>query len=228
MFSGLPAVQPKRWTTIFSFTVQAAIVSSALVLPLIYPRSLPEAFAHRRIFVPMHEGDAHPQPNHGVPHPGSTFHSTPLVVNQMQFVFRPNPDGPDNSNSAQPPAYNDVLGSAGGPPISIGDGGTIPKPRPPSLAPVRISRMMEGNLIHRIDPQYPAIAKQAGVQGMVVIKAIISREGTIEHEELVSGPALLTQAALQAVRQWKYRPYFLNSEPVEVETQITVNFVLNR
>lgn len=88
--------------------------------------------------------------------------------------------------------------------------------------------MMEGNLVRRVDPPYPVIAKAAGVQGAVVIKAIISRDGTIEHVELLSGPGLLTSAAMQAVRQWKYRPYYLNGEPVEVETQITVNFVLSR
>ena len=62
----------------------------------------------------------------------------------------------------------------------------------------------------------------------VVIKAIISRDGAIEREELLSGSPLLANAALDAVRRWKYRPYYLNGEPVEVETQITVNFVLNR
>jgi protein TonB len=62
----------------------------------------------------------------------------------------------------------------------------------------------------------------------VVIKAFISRAGAIERTELLSGPPLLARAALDAVRQWKYRPYYLNGEPVEVETQVTVNFVLNR
>jgi protein TonB len=88
--------------------------------------------------------------------------------------------------------------------------------------------MMQGNLIKRVEPQYPIIAKTAGIQGSVVIKAIISRDGHIERMELLSGHPLLAHAALDAVRQWKYRPYYLNNEPVEVETQITVNFVLNR
>jgi periplasmic protein TonB len=61
-----------------------------------------------------------------------------------------------------------------------------------------------------------------------VIKAIISREGVIEGAELMSGHPSLARAALEAVRQWRYRPYYLNDKPVEVETQITVNFVLNR
>jgi protein TonB len=86
--------------------------------------------------------------------------------------------------------------------------------------------MMEGNLIHRVEPQYPIIAKQIRLEGAVVLKAIISREGNIEQVEVASGPALLARAAETAVSQWKYRPYLLNGVPVEVETQITVNFVL--
>jgi protein TonB len=60
------------------------------------------------------------------------------------------------------------------------------------------------------------------------VKALISREGTIEQTQVVSGQSLLAPAALAAIRQWRYRPYFLNGDPVEVETQITVNFVLQR
>jgi periplasmic protein TonB len=87
---------------------------------------------------------------------------------------------------------------------------------------------MEGNLIRRVEPQYPAIAKQIHLQGAVVLNAIISRDGNIERIEVASGPALLALAAREAVRQWKYRPYLLNGEPVEVQTQITVNFTLDR
>ena len=90
------------------------------------------------------------------------------------------------------------------------------------------SVMMEGNLIHRVEPQYPAIAKQIRLQGSVIIRAMISREGAIERTEVVSGPSLLARAAVDAVNQWKYRPYYLNGEPIEVETQITVNFVLQQ
>jgi protein TonB len=88
--------------------------------------------------------------------------------------------------------------------------------------------MMEGNLIRRVEPQYPVIAKQLGVQGAVILKAIISRDGNIERVEVASGQTLLARAARDAVQQWKYRPYLLNGEPIEVETEITVNFVLQR
>jgi protein TonB len=87
--------------------------------------------------------------------------------------------------------------------------------------------MMEGNLIYRVQPQYPALARQARVQGIVVLRAMISREGKIENLQVVSGPPLLVKSAINAVLQWRYRPYYLNNEPVEVETQVTVNFTLS-
>jgi protein TonB len=87
--------------------------------------------------------------------------------------------------------------------------------------------MMEGNLIYRVQPQYPALARQARVQGIVVLRAMISREGKIENLQVISGHPLLVQSAMDAVRQWRYRPYFLNNEPVGVETQVTVNFTLS-
>jgi protein TonB len=87
---------------------------------------------------------------------------------------------------------------------------------------------MEGNLIHRVEPQYPVVARQLRIQGAVIVKALISREGTIEQAQVTSGLSLLAPAALATIRQWRYRPYFLNGNAVEVETQITVNFVLQR
>jgi protein TonB len=87
--------------------------------------------------------------------------------------------------------------------------------------------MMEGNLIYRPQPVYPPIARSARVQGTVLLRAVISREGTIENLQVVSGHPMLVQAAINAVRQWRYRPYMLNGEPVEVETQVTVNFLLS-
>jgi protein TonB len=87
--------------------------------------------------------------------------------------------------------------------------------------------MMEGNLILRVQPDYPTIARQAGVQGQVVLRAMISREGTIENLQVLSGHPMLVRAAVNAVQQWRYRPYVLNGEPIEVETEVRVNFVLS-
>jgi protein TonB len=99
-------------------------------------------------------------------------------------------------------------------------------PLPPIARPPRISHMMEGNLIYRVQPVYPALARQARIQGEVVLFAVISREGVIERLQVLSGHPMLVPAALEAVRRWRYRPYVLNGEPIEVDTQVTVNFHL--
>ena len=108
------------------------------------------------------------------------------------------------------------------------------RPRPISDAvsythltrPLRLSHMSEGDLIRKTQPAYPAIARSARIQGIVVVQAIISKQGTIENVTVLTGHPMLIPAAIDAVRQWRYRPYILNNEPVEVETQITVNFSL--
>jgi protein TonB len=94
--------------------------------------------------------------------------------------------------------------------------------------PLVVSRLSPGQLISRTEPQYPIIAKQLGIQGEVVLTAIISKSGKIESLQPKSGHPWLARAALDAVRRWQYRPYILNGEAVEVETQVTVDFKLGR
>ena len=94
--------------------------------------------------------------------------------------------------------------------------------------PVRISSMSEGNLVRTVQPVYPPLARAARIQGTVVLQAVISKQGTITGLSVISGHPMLATAAVEAVRQWRYKPYVLNNEPVEVETQVTVNFSLER
>jgi protein TonB len=86
--------------------------------------------------------------------------------------------------------------------------------------------MSEGDLVHKVLPTYPPLARNVRIQGQVVLQAVISKQGIIENLRLLSGHPMLVPAAIEAVRQWRYRPYVLNNEPVEVETLITVNFSL--
>jgi protein TonB len=86
--------------------------------------------------------------------------------------------------------------------------------------------LAEANLIYRLQPTYPALARVAHIQGTVELHAIISKTGSIENLTVIGGHAMLVNAALHAVRQWRYRPYLLNGEPIEVETDITVKFTL--
>ena len=86
--------------------------------------------------------------------------------------------------------------------------------------------VMVGNLINKVQPEYPPDAKQAGIQGRVILQAKIGRDGHVEDLQVISGPVELQQASIEAVRQWTYKPYFLNGEPVEVNTTINVIFTL--
>jgi protein TonB len=93
---------------------------------------------------------------------------------------------------------------------------------------VRVSSgVAQGLLVHQIAPQYPPLSRQARIQGTVVLQAVIGKDGTVQGLHVVSGHPMLTQAAMEAVKQWRYRPYSLNGEPVEVDTQINVNFTLS-
>jgi TonB family protein len=102
------------------------------------------------------------------------------------------------------------------------------QPAQPEKHPLKISQgVLEAQLISRVEPPYPTLAVQARVEGAVVLHATISRDGRITSLEVVSGHPFLVKAALDAVRQWRYRPTMLNGEPVEVETSITVIFRLH-
>jgi protein TonB len=109
-----------------------------------------------------------------------------------------------------------------------------PKPPPPPPAPPKPTgpakiggNVVAANLINPVKPVYPPLAKMARQQGTVKFEAMISKEGTIEDLKLISGPPLLVQAAMDAVKQWRYRPTILNGEPTEVQTTIDVNFSLS-
>lgn len=230
MFSGLAEVQEapvRRWTAAVSFTLQAALVAAALVYPLLYPQSLPPVM--RSLLLPASNPEAPAQTQRNISHAAGPASPRALVVNNRRLSFAPSASLNDDIGATPPPGMSEVIGDAGpGVPNSIVSDYVRPLPIPAQPRTVRQSVIMEGNLIHKVEPQYPIIAKQLHIEGTVIVKAFISREGVITRAEAESGQALLAQAALAAVRQWRYRPYYLNHEPIEVETEITVNFVLQR
>lgn len=109
------------------------------------------------------------------------------------------------------------------------DASLIPPPRSSGSRIIQQSEgVQSGLLVHRVDPRYPQIAVSAGVSGTVELRAIIGRDGRVRSVEMLSGSALLVPAAVVAVKQWRYRPTLLNGEAVEVETHVTVHFVLGQ
>jgi protein TonB len=226
----------RGWTTLVSFAVQAVAVGGLILLPLLYTEGLPRLQSIAALVAPT------PPPAPPAPEPARNPRANTSNLSQDGHVIVPRsvpreilrvdePSAPPSvdisglrvpGGTGDPRTSNGVFDS-----IGTGLNAIVPPPPPgPSTQPPRVSRMMEGNLIYRVQPQYPPLARQARVQGIGVLRAVISREGKIGSVLVVSGHPLLVKSALDAVRQWRYRPYYLNSEPVEVETQVTVNFTL--
>lgn len=225
----------RGWSTLLSFAAQACLVSTLLLLPLLYTQALPRLhFMEAAILSPP------PGPAPAAPH----IHHASLPSSNMNGHVLMTPSHIPGAIASLheddvPPApeIGDGFSVAGGTgpagarnPVFAGLGngsGYVPPPPTPTAPAIRVSHMMEGNLLHRVQPVYPPLARQARVQGSVVLQAVINREGKIEGLQVVRGHPLLVQAALDAVRQWRYQPYILNGQPIEVETQITVNFLLS-
>jgi TonB family protein len=120
----------------------------------------------------------------------------------------------------------DEAAPASVPSEAVPAGADAPKVATPQR--VRVSQgVSQGLLLHKVQPVYPPEARQAGIQGKVLLRARISKEGRIVDLQLISGPKELAQAAIGAVQQWRYRPYLLMGNPVEVDTEIVVNFTLS-
>src|SRR5262249_4675217 len=151
------------------------------------------------------------------------------VRHPFMFPTGHKPVEPESQTQILEPRIGSSEGAREGITSILSESGNYPPPvhhSEPAAKPRPVSVMMEGNLIHRVEPRYPPIAQQIRLQGTVVLEAFVSADGRIERPRIVSGPAILAQAALDAVRQWQYRPYYLNGTPIEVETEITVKFVL--
>ena len=222
---------PRGWSTLASFAGQGVVLGSLLLLSLDYTAGPPRPQWMATLVAPTH---ASAPPEAAARTRSLSSGGVRLSLDRpLRTPGRiPSTTSPDEE-VAPPRIGSGLLGAAEGPGpetavlnfIGQGGGGFAPPP-PPEPRPLRVSRVMEGNLIHRVQPVYPVLAKMARVQGAVVLRAVISQQGTIEGLAVISGPPALVEAAVEAVRQWRYRPYYLNDEPVEVDTQVTVNFVL--
>ena len=217
-------------TTLTSFGLQALAVGVLLVLPLLRPAGLPLL---RQLSTPVSMGQpltdapavrTHAGANAAAPSAASIFlrPSTRFPIGMSEV----SDDGPPVAPSG--PYIPGLKGSPNGVFDSPGSDTRpiMPVAPVPIARPLSISHMSEGDLVRKILPTYPPLARAARLQGQVVLQAVIGKQGAIENLRVLSGHPMLVPAAIEAVRQWRYRPYILNSEPVEVETQITVNFSL--
>ena len=222
----------RGWTTLASFALQALWVAVLLILPLIYTEGLPQWQWVGTIAAPA---PPPPPPPQGPRRPTTANQSNLIGNRRIQITAIPRgvhpvvatEPPPGNPTGVGVPGGTGEPGPVGTVPYALGPATVRPPMPKPSTYPPRISRMMEGSLIYRVQPSYPALAKATRIQGQVVLHAVISRSGTIESLQVISGHPLLVKAAIDAVRQWRYRPYILNGDPVDVDTEVTVNFVLS-
>jgi protein TonB len=217
----------RGWFSGLAAICNGSIACILVLLPLLHPASLPKQTLNMLLAAP--------------PPPASPPVVRVVNVASRAAVFvdafaapRHIPDQIVTADHEPPAAIgtgiNPMVGESGsllsGIPDSIGTAMPPHVRVTPARKPVISSGVMEGRKLSGAEPRYPTIAIAAHMQGTVVLAATISRIGTIENLRVVSGPPMLAQAAEEAVRTWRYRPYLLNGEPVEVETTVRVIFNL--
>jgi len=228
MESGGRIKTKSKYWSLLTLGINAAILLALIIWPLLHPEALPTQMMATLLVAP-------PPPPPPPQAPVQVKIKSEMIENQLQAPSKIPKTIKDIKESAAPPQMAGVSGMegmGGGTPGGVmggilgGIGNSAPVVK--AAAPKKLSissGVMAGNLLEKTVPQYPAIAKAARIQGTVVLQATISKAGTIQNLRVVSGPPMLQQAAMDAVRSWRYKPYLLNGDPVEVET--TVNVVFN-
>jgi protein TonB len=226
-------------TVAFSFSLQIVALAIFTLIPLVYTEGLPSAQLRNLLLAPSPPlAPVHTSPITQKLQPKQAFHP---INSKLLFAPHVIPPRINTIEEAAPAVDMGVPGgvaeqsTGNGMPPGLLTSIAPPPPAPPVAksathsAPVPVGgNVAEANLIHRVQPVYPPLAKSARVQGTVEFTATISKEGNIEHLQLVRGHPLLVNAARDAVLQWKYRPTLLNGQPVEVITDILVNFTLSQ
>jgi protein TonB len=221
--------------TAVSLLAQSLLVAVMAALPLLYTEALPRGWAVSLVAPgPPPPG---PAPVHAEAEPRAQPRTSDMVgqklrepqaipkhiarVEEEEAPLPALPSGGPGVVGGTGPSGNNALNAI----VSLAPPPVVPKPS--ASGPLRVSQgVAQGFLVQQVKPVYPPLARQARIQGTVMLQAVIGKDGRIENLQLISGHPMLSPAAIESVRQWRYRPYTLNGEPVEVETAITVNFVL--
>jgi periplasmic protein TonB len=224
----------KPLTVLVSVALHGLIVLAMLMIPIVRPQGLPMLAEAYGLPLPVMPEPSVPPPETPTAPPVVQTEVKPLpddlvapreIPREIAFVvdppreFAPVPVSPI---TAVGPVLRDMVERRAAiepPPPEL-------PPPPPSTGPLRVSNLERADLLHQVRPVYPPLAKQAHVQGIVILEATIAKDGSVRDARIVSGHPLLTNAAKEAVEQWTYKPFILNGEPIEVITTVTVTFTL--
>ncbi|HEY6946621.1 MAG TPA: energy transducer TonB [Candidatus Acidoferrum sp.] len=234
-----PKKTNKWWTVLVSSAFQIAFLGILILIPLIYTEALPKTMMATMLTAP-------PPPPPPPPPPAAVqvvkvrpqVHlmdagklMAPKVIPKDIKIIKEEAEPDMGSVGAVGGVPGGVAGGSMGGVLGgvLGGVGTVAPPKPKPTGPIRVGgNVQAARIVNRVQPIYPPLARQTRISGTVRLHAIISKDGTIQQLEVISGHPLLQQAALDAVRQWRYQPTLLNGEPVEVDTTIDVIFSLNQ
>jgi periplasmic protein TonB len=234
IISGAESRPLNPWAAFGSVVLLSLFVLALIVIPLFHTDALPKRERLTILYLPPAGQASHLT---RLPVPTSTSRNTPTNLRIPSAVH--------TTQEAPSTPVDTAAGVVGGVPGGVVGGipggvlgevlrstGNAPVlASTPAPAPKRIrvpAQVAEANLIHDVPPQYPAEAGRERIEGTVVLMAVIAKDGTVRDVRVESGLPLLAQAAIDAVKQWRYKPYLLNGEPIEVDSHITINFTLSR
>ena len=231
--SGAKSRPRNPWATVGSVVLLSLVLLALVVIPLFHTDPLPKRETLTMLLVPPTAAASNVAK---LPVPTST---TRNALTNMRILT------PVHKTQEAPPAPAETVGGVvggipggvvGGIPGGVlgdvlhGTGGAPVLAKTPAPMPRRVrvpAQVAEANLIHDVAPQYPPEAGRKRIEGTVVLMAVIGKDGIVREVRVESGLPLLAQAAIDAVKQWRYKPYLLNGEAVEVDSHITINFTLS-
>lgn len=235
--SAHPTKTNKPWTVVVSMVFQSLFLGILILIPLIYTEALPKTMMATLLVAP-------PPPPPPPPPPAATpvvkvkpqVHLmdagklvAPKVIPKEVKIIKEEAEPDMGAATGGVPggvAGGSLGGTIGG--VIGGMGGAPPPPKPTQQRIRQGGSVQAALLVNKVQPVYPPLARQTRISGTVRLHAIISKTGSVESLEVISGHPLLVRAAMDAVQQWKYKPTLLNGEPVEVDTTIDVIFSLNQ
>jgi len=231
--SGAKSRPRNPWAALGSVTLLSLLLLALVVIPLFHSDTLPKLETLTMLYLPPAAAASNVT---SLSVSRSTSRSTATNIRVPGALYKTQEAPPS-------PPVDTAGGLVGGVPGGVIDGipggvlsevlrstGSAPV-LATTPAPKRIrvpAQMAEANLVYDVAPKYPSEAGRARIEGTVVLLAVIGKDGTVEDVRVEKGLPVLAQAAIEAVKKWRYRPYLLNGEPVEVDSQITINFTLSK